>query len=114
MFKIPKQEYTQGLRRDRLAARRIKPTFLGRLDPVALGLVHQPQFPRHLGDRFTATHTLDRQFLELGGPAVAVFELGNARFDDGLKLAGIQVPPLAFGPAVDVGSLGGTVGSAHT
>jgi len=38
--------------------------------------------------------------------AVAVFELGYARFDEGLKLAGIQMPPLALSPAVDVGSLG--------
>jgi hypothetical protein len=34
-------------------------------------------------------------------------KLGNARLDDGLKLAGVQVPPLTFGPAVDVGSLCG-------
>ena len=36
--------------------------------------------------------------------AVAVFELGNACFDEGLKLAGIQMPPLAFSPAIDMGS----------
>ena len=42
--------------------------------------------------------------------AVAVFELRDAGFDDGFKLAGIQMPPLAFSPAVDVrapGSVGG-------
>ena len=37
--------------------------------------------------------------------AVAIFELGYARLDDRLKLAGIQMPPLTFGPAVDVSSL---------
>ena len=39
---------------------------IGALEPHVYGL-DQPQFPRHPGDRFTATHTLDRQFLELGG-----------------------------------------------
>ena len=38
--------------------------------------------------------------------AVAVFELGNAGFDEGLELAGIKVTPLAFAPAVDVSPLG--------
>ena len=42
--------------------------------------------------------------------AVAVFELGDACFDECLKLASVQVPPLAFGPTVDVGSLGGIRG----
>jgi hypothetical protein len=36
----------------------------------------------------------------------AVFELGYVRFNDRLKLAGIQMPPLMFAPAVDVSSLG--------
>src|SRR3989338_5250351 len=33
---------------------------------------------------------------------VAVFELGYTRLDECLKLAGIQMPPLALSPAVDV------------
>ncbi len=36
--------------------------------------------------------------------AIAVLELGHARLYDGFKLAGVQVPPLASLPAVDVGS----------
>jgi len=43
---------------------------------------------------------------QLFNTAIAVLELGHTRFDDGLKLAGIQVSPLAFAPAVDVRSLG--------
>jgi hypothetical protein len=45
--------------------------------------------------------------------AVAVFELGYARFDVGFKLAGIQMPPLALSPTVDVSSLG-TVRGIHS
>ena len=45
------------------------------------------------------------------GP-IAVFELGNTGFDEGLELAGVQVAPLPFSPAVDVGSLGGICGVA--
>lgn len=36
--------------------------------------------------------------------AVGIFELGHARCDESLKLAGVQMPPRAFVPAVDVGS----------
>ena len=40
------------------------------------------------------------------GP-VTVFELRNTGFDEGLELAGVQVPPFPLSPAVDVRSLGG-------
>ena len=55
------------------------------------------------GDPAVAFCPGNRQFLN---GAVAVLELGDARFDERLKLAGVQVPPLAFGPAVDVGAFG--------
>ena len=42
--------------------------------------------------------------------AVAVFELWYTRFDEGLKLASVQVSPPAFGPAIDVGSFAGVRG----
>ena len=47
---------------------------------------------------------------QLFDSAVAVLELGHACLDEGFKLAGIQVSPLAFAPAVDMGSLGGVRG----
>ena len=56
------------------------------------------------GDPAIALSPGDDQFFDR---AVAVLELGNARFDDGLKLAGVQMLPLTFRPAVDVGSSGG-------
>jgi hypothetical protein len=42
--------------------------------------------------------------------AIGVFDLGDAGADDGLKLAGVQMPPLALAPAVDMGSGGGAGG----
>ncbi len=44
--------------------------------------------------------------------AVDVFELGKTCLDDGLKLAGIEVAPLALGPAIDMSPLGGVGGVA--
>ena len=38
--------------------------------------------------------------------AITVFELGDTGFDEGLKLTGIEVSPLALAPAVDVRPLG--------
>ena len=41
---------------------------------------------------------------------VTEFELGNPSLDDGLELAGIEVAPLALGPAIDMRPLGGVGG----
>ena len=50
-----------------------------------------------------------RQFFDR---AVTEFELGNARLDDGLELAGIEVTPLALGPTIDMRPLGSVGGVA--
>ena len=64
----------------------------------------------HGGDTAVAIRPRYRQFFDR---AVTEFELGNAGFDDGLKLAGVQVSALAFAPTIDVSPLGqiGGVGS---
>lgn len=59
------------------------------------------------GDAAVAFRPGHGQFFDA---AVAVLELGDARLDDRFKLTGIQMPPLAFVPAVDVrapGAVGG-------
>lgn len=43
---------------------------------------------------------------QLFNRAIAVFELGDTCLDKGLKLAGIQMTPLALTPAIDVRPLG--------
>ncbi len=59
------------------------------------------------GDAAVAFRPGHGQFFD---SAVAVFELGDARFDQGLKLAGVQMPPLALSPTVDVSSPGSVRG----
>src|SRR4030066_2308683 len=54
------------------------------------------------GDAAVALGPWHGQFFD---GAVAVFELGDTRLDECLKLAGIQMPPLALSPAVDVSPL---------
>jgi hypothetical protein len=49
----------------------------------------------------------NRQFFNR---AVGIFELGNSSLDEGLKLAGVQVPPLALRPAMNMRPLGGISG----
>ena len=46
------------------------------------------------------------RYTQLLDCAIAVFELGHTRFDDGLELACVQVAPLALAPSIDMGSLG--------
>jgi hypothetical protein len=55
------------------------------------------------GDAAVTLRPGHHQFLDR---AVTVFELGNACLDEGLKLAGIKVTPLALAPPIDVGPLG--------
>ena len=57
----------------------------------------------HVGDPAVALGPGHRQ---LFNSAVAVFELGNPGFDDRLKLACVQVAPLALAPTIDVSPLG--------
>ena len=56
--------------------------------------------------------TLSPRHCQFFDRSVVIFELGNPRLDDGLELAGVQVTPLAFGPAIDVSPLGGVGGVA--
>ena len=56
-----------------------------------------------MGDPAVAFDPRHSQFLN---GAVAVLELGDARLDERLELAGVQMPPLAFRPAIDVGAFG--------
>jgi len=57
----------------------------------------------HCGDPAVAFCPGHRQFFDC---AVAVLELGDSGFDDGLELASIEVSPLALAPAIDVCPLG--------
>ena len=54
--------------------------------------------------------SLSPRHAQLFDCAVAVLELGYACFNKCLKLASVQMPPLALTPTVDVGSLGGVRG----